>query len=167
MHDAADQSRASQHTLPRSRRLSRDRDFQAVFAARLRRGSGPLLVYVRANELHHPRLGLSVSRRVGGAVVRNRIKRLLREAFRHIQHDLPGAYDVIIVPRPHEPLPVAGYQSHLLNAVQALHLKCAAWKQRPEQHERQPPMPMKPRPTGASPPEANPPGPASDSPLEA
>ena len=44
------------------------------------------------------RLGLAVSRRAGNAVVRNRIKRVLREAFRLDREDLPPGLDVIVIP---------------------------------------------------------------------
>src|SRR4029077_4183444 len=47
-----------------------------------------------------PRLGLSVSRRVGGAVERNHVKRLLREAFEQETERLPTSHDVVIVARP-------------------------------------------------------------------
>jgi ribonuclease P protein component len=50
--------------------------------------------------MDHSRLGLVVSRKVGGAVVRARWKRCLREAFRLAQHDLPKGLDLVVLPRP-------------------------------------------------------------------
>lgn len=52
------------------------------------------------NGLDRPRLGLSVSRKVGSAVVRNRWKRLLREAFRLEKEHLPKGVDLVVIPRP-------------------------------------------------------------------
>ncbi len=84
---------------PRSQHICRSADFQAVYQRRASSGDGWLLVYGCPNRLEYPRLGLSVSRRVGGAVRRNRWKRLLREAFRLHRGELPVGIDLVVIPR--------------------------------------------------------------------
>lgn len=99
--------------------------------------AGPLVIYALPNDLPHARLGLSVPRRVGRAVARNRIKRLLREVFRHHQHDLARGYDFVINVRGHEPLARDEYESLLCGAMQRLHkrwvMKCR--KQEPRRND--------------------------------
>jgi ribonuclease P protein component len=107
-----------------------------VYDAKLRKSSGPLLVFTRPNDLAYHRLGLSVSRKVGNAVRRNRVKRMLREAFRLTRHGWPsldeGGLDLVVVVRPHEPVPLAEYQDHLARAVEAA---TRGWaKRRPTPH---------------------------------
>lgn len=121
------ESSSKRLTFPARMRLSGERAFAAVFAEQIRRGSGPLTFYARPNALGHHRLGLTVPRRVGTAVRRNRIKRLLREAFRLQQHELPGAYDLVVVVRPHEPEPWERYRDRMAQAVRGLD---EAWRRR-------------------------------------
>jgi ribonuclease P protein component len=83
---------------PKSMRLLRASEFERVFAARVSAGDDLLVVYGTANELGYPRLGLTVSRKVGRAVARNRWKRAVREAFRLSQHELPSL-DLVCIPR--------------------------------------------------------------------
>ncbi|HHN78161.1 MAG TPA: ribonuclease P protein component [Phycisphaerales bacterium] len=107
-------------------RLSRDADYKAVYRARIKKAGGPLLVFIRPNGLPEHRLGLAVGRRVGRAVDRNRIKRLLREAFRHERSRLATpaegqAYDIIVSVRPHAPLPLRAYRTLLVDLVGRCH----------------------------------------------
>ena len=118
---------APRRTFPRSHRLSGKLAFSAVYDARSKESRGPLAVFSRPNGLRHPRLGLSVSRRVGTAPVRNRIKRLLREAFRAGQYDLPAGYDLVIVVRPHQPMVLVEYQRLLTSLSARSH---ATWQRR-------------------------------------
>src|SRR5438105_451917 len=80
-------------------RLTRPSDFKPVFDRRCSVSDGLLIVYGLLNERPYCRLGLSVSRKVGSAVRRNRLRRLYREAFRLERQDLPIGLDLVLVPR--------------------------------------------------------------------
>lgn len=114
-------------TFPWTHRLRTPAQYAAVYDGRVRDSRGPLTVYALPNDLGHPRMGMSVSRRVGIAVRRNRIRRLLREVFRRMRHDLPRGYDLVVVVRPHEPLKLPEYQELFSAAVIRLH---AAWSRK-------------------------------------
>lgn len=69
-------------SFPPALHLKRPSDFRTVLDHGAKRHTGGFILFRAANRLEMPRLGVSISRKVGGAVVRNRIKRLVREAFR-------------------------------------------------------------------------------------
>jgi len=79
--------------------VRRGADFDRAYRRRCRASDGCLLMFASPNGLPYCRLGLSVSRKVGGAVARNRWKRLIREAFRLGREDLPTGLDLIVIPR--------------------------------------------------------------------
>jgi ribonuclease P protein component len=91
-------------TATRSRRLSRSADFEAVYRRGRSASSRHLVVYAFARDpssaAAEPRVGLTVSRKVGGAVERNRVKRLLREAAARVTPGLSADVDLVIVARP-------------------------------------------------------------------
>ena len=80
-------------------RIRKSAEFSAAYAGKVSAGDDVLLIFARDNGLPHARLGLSVSRKVGGAVFRNRWKRLIREAFRLEQARLPDGTDLVVIPR--------------------------------------------------------------------
>ncbi len=116
--------------LPRERRLSGRRSFADVFRARCSASDRRLVVYVLPNRLDHTRLGISVGRRYGSAVRRNRIKRHLREAFRLEADSIPTGFDVVCVPR-------KGQEADLDALRRSLRLVCVRAVARHEkQHDR-------------------------------
>jgi ribonuclease P protein component len=88
----------SQQRFLKSQHLRSGADFDRVYALRCVVRGPTLTVFAAPNELAWLRVGLSVSRKHGNAVVRNRIKRRLREAFRQSRQELPVGIDLVLVP---------------------------------------------------------------------
>ena len=88
--------------MQRRNRLSRSRDFDAVYRSGRSVSTRFLVLYwfPRDDGEDAPRLGLAVPKATGGAVVRNRIKRQLREAWRALLADVPGGNDYVLIARP-------------------------------------------------------------------
>ena len=84
---------------PREARLVRRGDFDAVYRAGKRRSSSHFTIFVRANELPVSRFGFSIKKALGGAVVRNRMRRQLREMVRCHRQEIPGGWDIVIHPK--------------------------------------------------------------------
>lgn len=89
--------------MPKRRRLSRSGEFDRVYRDGSSHATRHLVLYTfprRDDEEEDVRLGVSASRKVGGAVDRNRVKRTLREAFWGLAERLPRDYDFVLVARP-------------------------------------------------------------------
>ncbi len=88
------------HRLPKEERLRTRAEFLRVQQGGRSVRSGPLVLAIQPNDLGRRRVGLTVSRKVGNAVTRNRVKRWLREVWRHHRDALPDSVDVVLIARP-------------------------------------------------------------------
>lgn len=98
--------------------LRRGTEFRRVYDRRRSSSDEWLIVFACENDLPYLRLGLSVSKKVvGDAVYRNRIRRLYREAFRLMRHELPTGLDLVLVPRRGDEPSLGVIQSSLVKLV--------------------------------------------------
>ena len=91
--------RAGRESFGRDLRIRRRADFDRVYQSDVFAADQVLVVRGSENELDVCRLGLSISRRVGNAVHRNRWKRIIREAFRKQYEMMPAGLDLVVRPR--------------------------------------------------------------------
>lgn len=119
---SADAPRAAVESFcfPQEVRIRKSRDYASVYAGQNKAGDQRLLIFAIRNAAGLTRCGLSVSKKNGNAVRRNRIKRLLREAFRLTRHELPPGLDLILIPRQIEVPTLAEYQESLRHLTKKL-----------------------------------------------
>ena len=84
---------------PREVRLVRRAEFDAVYRTGKRRSSSHFTVFFRINELPQSRFGFSIKKELGSAVMRNRIRRRLREMVRGQRTEIPAGWDIVIHPK--------------------------------------------------------------------
>ena len=110
----------TQFTFTKAQHLRSKSDFERVYALKNKAADGVLLVFAARNAGPVTRIGLSVSKKHGGAIVRNRLKRLLREAFRLMQHQIPASLDLIVIPLAKEKASLVAYQESLVKSTRRL-----------------------------------------------
>ncbi len=106
-------------------RILRGSEFARVYERRCSVADDLLIVYGLENERNETRLGLTVSRKVGNAVTRNRWKRAIREAFRQESDDLPVQVDLVVSPRFGARPDVARVRESLVKLAQRVERKLA------------------------------------------
>lgn len=110
-------SQPQRQRFTRQQRLKRPADFRAIFKTARRVSDDHLILYARFNRLGRSRLGVGVGKKLGSAVVRNRYKRTLREAFRSAYPDLPAGYDLVLIPRSTDHCSSRRYKESLLTLI--------------------------------------------------
>jgi ribonuclease P protein component len=81
----------------RKHRLSKSSDFKRIFTKGKRTATPLFVIYSLRNHLPYSRLGIQVKARIGTAVRRNRIKRIVREVFRRIKQETPEPVDLVFI----------------------------------------------------------------------
>ncbi len=109
--------RESKRTYPKQARVTRRAEFDLAFDRGRRASSSAALLLARRNELPLSRIGISIGRKFGNSVERNRAKRLLREAFRFERSTLPPGFDYIVVPRSEFPDHLDGVRAMLVALI--------------------------------------------------
>ncbi len=104
----------------REQRIRSGSDFDRAYGYKQRVGNNHLLVFGVPNGLQHTRIGLSVSKKHGNAVRRSRMKRLLREAFRLSQYELPAGLDLVLIPRQNSGAGLGEYQKSLIHLARKI-----------------------------------------------
>ena len=89
-------AKANSEEFPRSVRIVRSSDYRTLYKTGRKVHSENFVLFFRTNEVGHSRLGITVSRKIGSAVVRNRIKRMFREIFRRSRREIPGQFDIAV-----------------------------------------------------------------------
>lgn len=96
-------------------------EFEAVYRSGQRRSSSQFIVFYRANGQARSRFGISVKKAIGPAVVRNRIRRRIREILRRNQTEIPAGWDIVIHPRGSvAEAPFAPLEAELLSLLKSL-----------------------------------------------
>ena len=90
-------------SFPKKKRLISNSQFKAVLTNGRRRSNGILTLYMAQNGCEYSRLGVSIGKSRGNAVIRNRLKRLIREAFRQNQQQIPAGFDYVLMISPRWP----------------------------------------------------------------
>ncbi len=136
LDDGVESIRDDRSVFRRRHRISGSEQFALVFDAKLRKSRGPITVFLLTTDRDEHRLGLSVGRKAGNAVVRGRFKRMIRESFRLQRSEIPspklagvgddpinsaGSYDIVVSTRKHDALTLDEYKQCFLEAVLAAH----------------------------------------------
>jgi ribonuclease P protein component len=99
----------------------RKSEFDAAYRAGKRRSNSYFTAFVRANELPLSRFGFSIKKELGGAVVRNRMRRRLREIVRCHRQEIPAGWDIVIHPKSSvAKAPFAALTAEFLRLLKAL-----------------------------------------------
>lgn len=115
------------YLFPKSRHLRSSLDFARVYNRKQRAGDEHLLVYADTNpRAPATRVGFSISKKNGNSPERHRIRRLLREAFRLSQYEIPQGLDLILIPRPGSNSTLDEYRTSLVRLSNKLHRRLTA-----------------------------------------
>ncbi len=106
-------------------RLHTPPEYQAVYDGKQRAGDDHLLMFAARRAIPVTRIGLSIGKKQGNSVRRHHLKRLLREAFRLAQHDLPQGLDLVLIPRVGTTAGAAEFQESLVRLARRLDRRMA------------------------------------------